>query len=83
MAGWVRMNGTVGCLPDSCEVYEDVGEAINAAREMFDDVSDEEFASMAIDLQTVGIHYFAPDACAGADYVSVEYDPDAQPDDES
>ena len=71
MSGYVRMNGSVGCMPDSSEVYDTREDAIEAARQMFDDVSDEDYRTLHEDLCTTGIHYFT-DPSAGADYVSVE-----------
>jgi hypothetical protein len=80
MAGWIRMNGSVGCMPDSCEVYETKEDAIDATTDMFDDLSEDELNDMYDALTETGIHYFTDPSEAGADYVSVEYGPEAEPD---
>ena len=72
MSGYVRMNGSVGCMPDSSEEYDTKHDAIVAAQDMFDDLPEPAFLSMTSDLGNYGIHYFNTEDCAGADYVSVE-----------
>ncbi len=86
IGGWVRMNGSSGCMPDSCEVYETKEDAIEAAVSLFDDIAIDEddrettyLADMEQELRDTGIHYFPREAVAGADYVSVEYNPEAEP----
>jgi hypothetical protein len=80
MPGWVRMNGSSGCLPDSSEVYDTQDDAVCAACDMFDDCSEDECRDMSAALQDCGIHYFNDPRDAGADYVSVEYSDEAVPD---
>jgi len=87
IGGFIRMNGFVGCLPDSSEVYETENGAIEAAGDLFDDLPEDEHVAMLQDLQAQGIHYF-PEAgnvrgMAGADYVSVEYSAEVEHDGES
>lgn len=77
---WVRMNGSVGCLPDSIDAHETEEAAIETAILLFDDIPEQSLTEMTTDLKSCGIHYFNTDDDAGADYVSVEYDATISPD---
>ena len=82
MGAWVRMNGSSGCMPDSIDAHEDKAAAILAAVDLFaDTLDDRSNNNMVMDLRTDGIHYFAHPRDAGADYVSVEYLDDVEPED--
>ena len=74
MAKWLRMNGSVGCLPDSVEAYDTREDAIDAACDLFDDLDVVVHNAMRYYLGRNGIFYFPPSVAAGADYVEVVED---------
>lgn len=80
IGGYIRMNGSVGCLPDSVEVYESSANALDAAGDLFDDLPESEWNLMRENLARYGVHHFTSSAEAGADYVSIEYDPEVEHD---
>lgn len=68
---WILMNGTSGCMPDSCDAYAEQKQAVESAAQRFDDLSDRAQKRMLRDLRQYGIHYFDNARTVGADYVEV------------
>lgn len=70
---YIYMYGSIGCLPDTCEVFTSKKAAIEFAEDLFgDSISGFEEEEMRACLKDDGIHYFFETHLAGADYVSIE-----------
>lgn len=68
---WILMNGSSGCLPDSCDAYQEKVRAIQSAQARFDNLSERQVKAMSRDLRQYGYHSFAQPRKAGADYIEV------------